>query len=202
MPTTTLHTPAEGPEEPDRPVTSTSEPYWRHEMWRPAGYRDSTGALADLARRALTVLLRLRWRLTLDVTVRTFVAAADEQAACLAVTDALRHPDTVIALSRAEPDTIPPWRALCTADRIEIVVDAHAVDAGTDDLLWRCTAVLLLRFTVDVADAGWPADHFAVDVVPARTQPRLLATDARTYSLIRRTPTRTQPRHRRPSNPG
>ena len=204
MPTTALHTPAEGPDEPDRAVASASEPYWRHEMWRPARYRDSTGALADLARHALTVLFRLRWRLTLDVSVRTFVPAPDEQAACLAVTDALRHPDTVIALSRAEPDAIPPWRALCTADRVEIVVHADAVDADADDLVWRCTALLLLRFTVDVADAGWPNHDFVVDVVPARTQPRLFATDARTHHLlIRRTPTRTprpQPRHCRPKH--
>jgi hypothetical protein len=119
MPITALHTPAEGPDEPDRPVASTSEPYWRHEIWWTARYRDSTGALADL--------------------------------------------------------------------------------------VWRCTALLLLRFTVDVADAGWPDDDFAVDVVPARTQRRLFATDARTHLLIRRTPTRTprpQPRHRRQSNPG
>jgi hypothetical protein len=127
-------------------------------------------------------VFRLRWRLSLDVIVHTYVLAPDEQTACLTVTDALRHPDTIIALSRAEPDAVPPWRALGTADRVELYWD------------------------VDAVDTGWPDRDFIVDVVPARTQPRLYATGATRPDLIRRVPTRAprrpQPRHRRPKNPG
>ena len=193
MPITTLHTPAGEPDEPDQPATTTREPYWRHQTWRPAPYRDTKGIFADLGRRALSTLFRLRWRLSLDVTVHTFVHAPDELTACLSVTDALRHPGTVIALSRAEPDAMPPWRALGTADRVEIFLPADPVDTGTDDDVWKCSTLLLLRFTADVADAGWPDDDFVVDVVPARTQPRLFATHADADLLIRRRPTRARP---------
>jgi hypothetical protein len=145
--------------------------------------------IADLARRLATTLFRLRWRLSLDVTIHTYVLAPDERTARLTVTDALRHPDTVIALSRAEPDAVPPWRVLATAERVELHRDVDAVEAD-DTGAWQCTTLLLLRFTVDVADAGWPDDDFVVDIVPARTQPRLFATEATGPLLIRRLPTR------------
>ena len=196
---TTLPTLNGEPEEPDRPAPQASEPYWRNQTWRPAPYRDSTGALADLLRRLATRLFRLRWRLSLDVIVHTYIYAADEQTASLTVTDALRHPDTIIALSRAEPDAVPPWRALGTAERVALYWDVDAVDAGTDpdDGVWKCTTMLLLRFTVDVDDAGWPDRDFAVDVIPARTRPRLFATETLTPMLGRRRPTRA-PRRPRP----
>jgi hypothetical protein len=154
--------------------------------------------LADLARRALSRLCGLRWRLTLDIVVHTFVHAPDELSASLTVSDALRHPDTIIALSRAEPDAIPPWRALGTADRVEVILPVDAVQAGTDDGAWKCTTLLLLNFTVDAADAGWPDGDFVVDVVPARTQPRLFATQTKGDLLIQRRPTRAG----RPAQPG
>lgn len=184
------------PDEPDRPDPATAEPYWRNQTWRPARYRDSTGALADLLRRLATRLFRLRWRLSLDVIVHTYVHAPDEQTACLTVTDALRHPDTVIALSRAEPEAVPPWRALGSAERVALYWDVDAVDADdADDGVWKCRTMLLLRFTVDVVDAGWPDHDFVVDVIPARTRPRLFDTEATQPTLIRRVPTRA-PRRR------
>jgi hypothetical protein len=193
---TTLHTLTGDPDEPDRPAPAASEPYWRNQTWRPARYRDNTGALADLIRRLATRLFRLRWRLSLDVIVHAYIHAADEQTACLTVTDALRHPDTVIALSRAEPDAVPPWRALGTADRVELYWDVDAVEAGTADDAWKCRTLLLLRFTVDVADTGWPDRDFVVDVIPAVTQPRLFDTETQSPVLIRRIPTRAPRRPR------
>ncbi len=205
----TLNGEPDEPDEPDRPVPQASEPYWRNQTWRPARYRDSTGALADVLRRLVTRLFRLRWRLRLDVIVHTYIHAIDEPTACLTVTDALRHPDTIIALSRAEPDAVPPWRALGSADRVELYWDVDAVDAGTDDGVWKCRTMLLLQFTVDVDDAGWPDRDFAVDVIPARIHPRLFDTEATGPTLIRRVPTRA-PRRRRlggkhrltPASPG
>jgi len=204
----TVHTLTGEPDEPDRPAPHASEPYWRQQTWRPARYRDSTGALADLLRRLATTVFRLRWRLSLDVIVDTYVRAPDEQTACLTVTDALRHPDAVIGLSRAEPDAVPPWRALGTADWVERYWDVDAVDTGTDDSVWKCRTLLFLRFTVDVADAGWPDSDFVVDVVPVRTHPRLFDTEASKPALIRRVPTRAprrprpRPRHARPKDAG
>lgn len=182
-----MHTLTGEPDEPDRPATTRGWPYWRHQTWRPAPYRDTTGALADLTRRLASTLLRLRWRLSLDVTVHTFVHAADELTASLTVSDALRHPDTVIALSRAEPDAVPPWRVLGTAEHVDVLLPTDAADTG--DGVWKCSTLLLLSFIVDVADAGWPDDDF----VPVRSQPRLLSTEANGDLLIRRRPTRARP---------
>src|SRR5436305_1909956 len=44
---TTLHTLTGEPDEPDRPAPAASEPYWRHQTWRPPRYRDNTGPHAD-----------------------------------------------------------------------------------------------------------------------------------------------------------
>lgn len=154
----------------------------------------------DLLRRITTRLSRLQWRLSLHVIVHTYIHAVDEQTACLSVTDALRHPDTVIALSRAEPDAMPPWRALGTSDRVAQYWDVDAVDTGTDDGAWKCST-LLRRFTVDVADAGWPDRDFAVDVIPAVTRPRLFGTETTGPMLIRRTPTRATRRPRPVNRP-
>jgi len=197
----TLHTPTGEPDEPDQSVPATTVPYWRDQTWRPGGYRDTRGMLADLLRQLATRLFALRWRLSLTVLIDTFVCAPDEQTARLAVRDALRHPDTVIALSRAQPDAVPPWRALGTADHVALHPHVVVVDAGTGDDVWECTTSLLLRFTVDVADAGWPNRDFVVDVVPARTQPRLFATEARDLALLRRRPTRPARRPLRGATP-
>lgn len=191
----TLHTPTGEPEEPDRPAPAAAQPYWRDQSWRPPGYRDTSGALADLARRLATRLLGLRWRLSFTAVIDTLVHAPNEDTARLAVTDALRHRDTVIALSRAQPGEVPPWRPLGTADHVDPRMNVHAVEAG--DGAWQCTTMLLLSFTVDVADAGWPDRDFVVDVVPARTQPRLRDTEAAGTVLMHRRPTRA-PQHPQP----
>jgi hypothetical protein len=156
MPITQQATAGE-PDEPDRPSPATTEPYWRGQAWRPAPYRDTAGMLADLARRLLSALLHLRWQLSLTASVRTVVHAPDEQTAALTVTDALRHPETVIALSCAEPDAVPPWRALGTAERMELYLDVHAIDAG--DGSWECSTRLLLAFTVEAHRRVNPRAH-------------------------------------------
>ena len=192
---TIVHTTAGEPEpdEPDRPHTTTTQPYWRRQAWRPPGDRDTAGMIADLFRRLCSALVPIRWWLTLDVCLYTFVDAPDQPAVARVVADALRHPNTIIALSRAEPDAIPPWRPLGTADRMDRCTDVHAVNTGAGT--WKCATVLLLRFAVDVGDASWPDRDYAVDVVPARTEPRLLATAVTTPVILGRRPAlRRRPR--------
>ncbi|MEJ3741810.1 hypothetical protein WEI85_00710 [Actinomycetes bacterium KLBMP 9797] len=181
----TLQTP---PPEPDDPSPSAPEPYWRWQMWLPAVHRDSAGILADLARRLLSRLFRLRWRLHVDVRLQTVVHAPDEQTARSAVQAVLHHEDTVIALSRAEVEQVPPWRPLGTATRAEVYTGIIAVTMGRG--AWRCVARMLTAFTVDVTDAAWPDRYFAVDVVPATGDPQLHETAADGLHIVRRVPTR------------
>jgi len=99
-------------------------------MWLPAGRRDCAGILADLARRLLSRIFGLRWRLHMDVRLQTEVHAPDEQAARNTVRAALFHEGTVIALSRADVEAVPPWRPLGTATRAEIYTGIIVVTQG------------------------------------------------------------------------
>ena len=155
------------PPEPDAPLPSVPEPYWRRQLWLPAAYCDSVGLFADLGRRMLSWMLRLRWRLHIDVRIRVEVHAVDEQVARIAVQTALHHRDTVIGLSRADVDVdaVPPWRPLGTAGRVGLYTDIIVVSNGPG--AWRCFARMLATFTVEATDAAWPDLYFAVDIVPA-----------------------------------
>jgi hypothetical protein len=102
----------------------------------------------------LSWMLRLRWRLHIDVRIRVEVHAVDEQAARIAVQTALHHRDTVIGLSRADVDAVPTWRPLGTASRVGLYTDIIVVSNGPG--AWRCVARMLATFTVDATDAAWP----------------------------------------------
>jgi hypothetical protein len=176
------------PPEPDGPSPSAPEPYWRRQLWLPAAYRDSVGLFADVGRRMLSWMLRLRWRLHVDVRIRVEVNAVDEQAARIAVQAALCHRDSVIGLSRAEVDAVPPWRPLGTASRVGLYTDIIVVSTGHG--AWRCVARMLATFTVDAADAAWPDPYFAVDIVPAIGDLHVRGAEADGLHIAHRLPTR------------
>jgi hypothetical protein len=92
------------------------------------------------------------------------------------------------------PAPYRPGGPLGTADRVHLEYGVTAEPEPDGTGRWRCTAWLLASFTVDADDASWPAEHFAVDIVPAAIHtPRLRGIHADTLSIIRRTPTRRRP---------
>jgi hypothetical protein len=163
--------------------------------------------LADLIRRTLTAALHVRWRLTIEVGIDATIDAADEASATAAVHAALRTAGTLITLSRSDPDAVPPWRSLAVTDRPLVYLDYGAdptnpkpgpVVGGSGD--WRCVATLVLAFTVDVADASWPDENYAIDVFPATPldgmpRPRTITTHA--AWIARRVPVRRARHHAR-----
>jgi hypothetical protein len=206
MPTTLQRTP-----EPDDgpPPPGVPEPYWRAQLWLPGHRRDTRGMLADLCRRLLTRMFNVRWRLSIEVGLDADIDAPDETAATAAVEASLRAPGTLIALSRTNRDAVPPWRSLGVTDRPPVYLDygADATDrnsgAGDDDGdaagdvgTWSCMATLVVAFTVDVAEASWPHEHYTIDVFPAAGPPGLAGPrtiTTRAVWVARRLPVRRPP---------
>jgi hypothetical protein len=174
--------------DPDTAVPSTPEPYWRRELWRPAAYADSVGLFVDLGRRLMTRTLGLQWRLHLDARIRAEVYACDEYTARAAVRGAMYDYDTVVALSRADFDAVPPWRPLGTATDVGLCTDVFCVCA--EGGVWRCVARMTAIFTVDVTDAAWPQCYFAVDIVAAPQEQHLAAIEVDGVHIAHRRPTR------------
>jgi hypothetical protein len=138
----------------------------------------------------LSRMLRLRWRLHVDVRIRVEVHSVDEQTARIAVQTALHHRDTVIGLSRTDVDVdaVPPWRPLGTASRVGLYTDIIVVSTGHG--AWRCVARMLATFTVDATDAAWPDPYFAVDIVPAIGDLHVRGAEADGLHIAHRLPTR------------
>ncbi len=193
------------PEPADGPPPGTPEPYWQAQRWLPSHRRDTRGMLADLIRRLLTAALHVRWRLTVEVGIDATIDAPDEATATAAVHAALRTAGTLITLSRTDPGAVPPWRCLGVTDRPLTYLDygADATNPDTDPEAgdsgdWRCVATLVLAFTVDVADASWPDEHYAIDVFPSAAAnglpgPRTITTHA--VWIARRVPVRRARHH-------
>jgi hypothetical protein len=136
----------------------------------------------------LSRMLRLRWRLHIDIRIQAEVNALNEQAARTTVQTALHDRDTVIGLSRADIDAVPPWRALGTAIRVGLYTDIILVSTG--DGAWRCAARMMVAFTVDATDAAWPDPYFAVDIVPAIGDLHVRGTEVDGLHIVHRLPTR------------
>ena len=173
--------------DPDAPAPSTPIAYWRREFWRPYGYSDSVGLFADLGRRLLSRPLRLRWRLHVSARIRAVAETADEQTARAAVRAALYSYDTVVALSRAECDAVPPWRPLGIATSADIPGQVYGLANG--DGAWRCFTRMAATFTVDVTDAAWPDRYFAIDIVTAPSTSRLSCLEVDGVHIAHRRPT-------------
>jgi len=142
------------------------EPYWRTQLRLPSPYGDTGGMLADLWRRLLTRLFKVRWRLTVHVGIEADVTAPDQASAAAALEAAMHAPGTLMTLSRTHPGATPPWRILGLARQPLAYIDYGAAGAEpTDDpTVWRCMATVVAAFTVDVAEASWPDERYAVGV--------------------------------------
>ena len=150
----------------DAPAPTQPMAYWRRQLQLAPEYCDSVGAIADLGRRLLSRPLRLRWRLHVNARIQAQVPACCEENARLALRMALkRHAGSVIALSRADFDAVPPWRPLGVATSVDIPSSIVCLPLGPG--VWQCTAWMEAPFTVEVTDAAWPADYFAIDIAVA-----------------------------------
>lgn len=142
------------------------EPYWRTQLRLPSPYCDTRGMLADLWRRLLTRIFTVRWRLTVHFFIEADVTAPDQARAAAALEAAMYVPGTLMTLSRILPGATPPWRILGLAQQPLAYIDYGAAGAEpTDDTtVWRCMAQVVVAFTVDVAEASWPGERYAVGV--------------------------------------
>jgi hypothetical protein len=105
------------------------EPYWRTQLRLPSPYCDTGGMLADLCRRLLTGIFKVRWRLTVHFLIEADVNAPDPARAAAALEAAMYAPGTLMTLSRAHPGALPPWRILGLAQQPLAYVDYGAAGA-------------------------------------------------------------------------
>ena len=160
-----------------------SEPYWRTQLRLPSPHCNTRGMLADLYRRLLTRIFKVRWRLTVDVGIDADIDAPDAAHAAAALETALYAPGTLMTLSRTNPAAMPPWRILGLAQRPLTYIDygADAAEPTADDAptTWHCMARVVVAFTVDVAEASWPDERYAIGLfADGHPAPRNLSTHA------------------------
>lgn len=145
------------------------EPYWRTQLRLPSPYCDTGGAFADLYRRLLTRVFKVRWRLTIHLFIEADVNAPDQDRAAAALKAAIHAPGTLMTLSRTHPGATPTWRILALAEQPLAYIDygAAGVEPTDDPTLWLCSAQVVVAFTVDVAEASWPDERYTVGVAVA-----------------------------------
>jgi hypothetical protein len=139
------------------------EPYWRTQLRLPSPYCDTGGMLADLYRRLLTRIFNVRWRLTVHFHIEADVTAPDQAHAAAALEAPMYAPGTLMTLSRTHPGATPPWRILGLAQQPLAYID-YGAEPTDDPTVWRCMAQVVVAFTVDVAEASWTDERYAVGV--------------------------------------
>jgi hypothetical protein len=173
--------------------------------------------LADLCRRLLTGIFKVRWRLTVHFLIEADVNAPDPARAAAALEAAMYAPGTLMTLSRTHSGAMPPWRILGLAQQPLAYIDygAAGVEPTGDITVWRCMAQVVVAFTVDVAEASWPDERYAVGVAvggerlrrvrvghsvwtvsPARRLGLVSPVTTETVWVLRRWPVRRDRRHR------
>ena len=182
------------PEPSDGLPLSEPEPYWQAQLRLPSHHRDTRGMLGDLWRRLLTRMFHVRWRLIVEFLIEADINAPDEASASAALESALHGPGTVFTLSRANPGGRWRWLPIGLAQRPWAYIDYGVIPAdpsGDTTTAWDGMARVVVAFTVDVAEACWPDDRYAVWLfADGQPPPRNLIVDP--VHVSRRRPVRTR----------